>query len=219
MGYSQTESRQISLFDFGFDENGDYVNIAEKKRAEDERYYQEYSFEEIIKGHESDNDFVVCASFHLGCVSQWGMTLDEIRAEIAKEAKSKCYHYGNMSKGIYAYSYRIDFDDGDQRYMFAIENESNIVVVRHCESIDDIITGKEKICYPALAVYMFDKTESGAKEIKSGYGEHKNDIRYKVLCDRFRILEFSGNRIYPGKKPKDFYECEYALPDFIKYWG
>lgn len=208
----------INLFDFGLNENNEYVNLVEEQKEKDRANHKEYPFEEIIKGHELEDDFVVCATFHTGCLSQWGYTLEQIQAEIKKEVDSKCYHFGNLEKGIYAYSYKIVTDDNESMYWFCIENEKHIVVIRHTGKIDDLLYGREKICYPACCVYIFEVTENGAKEIRGGYGNGKEDIRYKVLCDEFKILEFSSNRIDENKNPKDFYEAEYEFSDFCRYW-
>lgn len=207
---------ELSLFDFGYDDNGDYINIVERKREKLMESHKEYSYEEITKGHELDDNYMVVAEFHLNCLSQWGHTLEEIQNEIEKVAKTKCYHYGNMNKGIYAYSFKED----DDCYLFCIENDNYIVVVRHIASINKLLCGEEKICYPACFVDIFETHENQPiKVVRGGYGEYKQDIRYKVLCEDFKILEFSTNRIDPNKKPKDFYECEFTLHDFIKYHG
>lgn len=207
---------KLNIFEFGTNDKGEYVNLVEESNREREEKFKTYPYEEIIKGHEDEADFCVVATFHMGCVSQWGMSVEDIQREIQREVDTKCYHYGNMEKGIYAYTYKIEFEDGEVMYWFCVENEKHIVVVKHLKSLDDLLNGNEKICYPACEVYMFD---SNGSQIRNGYGHYKDDIRYKVLCEEFEILEFSTNRIDPKKPPKDFYEAEYTLPDFIKHWG
>jgi len=207
--------QQMSIFEFGNNDKGEYVNFEE----ENEKNWHNYPLEEIIKGHELEDDFVVCATFHTGCLSQYGMTIEDIQKEIKTEVESKTYHYGNLAKDIYAYSYKVCLSDIDLMYWFVIENPKYIVVVNHYGNIDTLLKGEETICYPACACYLFEKTETGVKKISSGYGNYKDDIRYKVLCEEFKILEFSKNRIDPKKKPIDFYEAEYRLEDFINYWG
>lgn len=213
----EDRSSQLNLFDFGFDENNNYVNIVEQEQMKLQEEWKEYSYEELISGYEKDNNYCICAIFSLGCLTQHGMTLEQSQRDIKKQAQTKCYHFGNMDKGIYAYSFRIDYEDGDKDYLFAIENSKHIAVVRHISDINDVLTGKQKLGYPAVCVYLFEITENGLKIIDSGWGEYKQDIRYKILCDEFEILKFSTNRIDPSKKPKDFYECEFALSDFANY--
>lgn len=213
---SKVSDYEYDIFAFGNDENGNYVNLIEEERKKREEKFKEYPFEEIIKGNEFDNNYMVVAQFHTGCLYQWGHTLEEIRKEIEMVAKTKCYHCGNMEKNIYAYSFKED----DDFYWFCIENDNHIVVIRHTDNINSLLTGEKKICYPACCMYIFEKHENEPISlITSGYGKYKEDIRYKVLCDEFKILEFSTNRIYPNKKSKDFYECEFKLSDFIKYHG
>lgn len=208
---------QMSIFDFAINENGEFINLKEQQEKRDAEYFKEYSFEELIKDHEQDDDFIICATF-CNSLSQWGNTFEEIQKEIQEQADSKTYHFGNLDKGIYAYSYKIKFEDGEVMYWFVIENKNHIVVIRHFGKIEELLDGTEKICYPACACYLFEHTENGLKQITSGYGNGKDDIRYKILCDEFKILEFSGNRIYPNKKPTDFYEAEYEFGKFVEYW-
>lgn len=213
------KENQISIFDFGLDDKGNYVNLVEEAEKERLKNWHDYPYEEIIKGYENDDDFCVVATFHMGCVSQYGLTIQEIQEEIKKEVATKCYHFGNMNKNLYIYSYRVDFEDGEKMYWLVVENEKHIVVIRHCGNIEDILTDKEQICYPACCVYLFEVTESGVKKITSGYGEKEKDIRYKILCGELNILEFSTNRIDPHKPPTDFYEAQYKFSDFMNYHG
>lgn len=212
MKKNSEEVYQLNLFEFGNDSEGNYINLSEK---EEEDYNFTFTYEEIIAEDKNNNDFCIVAWHSYSPLWQDHRTLEEIRKDIREVAKTKCYHYGNMAKDIYAYSFKED----DDFYWFCIENPKHIVVVKHTSDINNILTGKETICYPACCVYLFEKTENGLKKIDSGWGEYKQDIRYKIICDEFKILEFSTNRIYPDKKPKDFYEAEYKLSDFINYWG
>ena len=201
----------ISVFDFVTNEKGEYVNVFEER----ENKWHSYSYEEIVKGYELNNDFVICATFHTNPLSQYGLSLEEVRQEILKEAKSKTYHYGNLRLDYYVYSFKYA-NDG---WWVVLENPNHLVLIRHTGNIDDLLFGKEKMCYPACEVTLFEQTDTGLKKIMSGYGEYKSDIRYTVLCEEFKILEFSTNRIDPNKKPTDFYEAEHTLEDFMKYWG
>lgn len=207
--------QQMSIFEFITNDKGEYVSIEEEKN----KNWHEYSLEEIIKGYENNKDFCVVATFHLNLLSQYGLTIEEIQKEIQEEVSTKCYHYGNLEKDIYAYTYKVEFDDGDVIYWFCIENENHIVIVKHTKTLDDLLFGNETICYPACACYLFEANENSIKKIDSGYGKGKDDIRYKILCDEFKILEFSKNRMNPKRKPTDFYEAEFRLEDFINYWG
>ena len=145
---SKVSDYEYDIFAFGNDENGNYVNLIEEERKKREEKFKEYPFEEIIKGNEFDNNYMVVAQFHTGCLYQWGHTLEEIRKEIEMVAKTKCYHCGNMEKNIYAYSFKED----DDFYWFCIENDNHIVVIRHTDNINSLLTGEKKICYPACCI-------------------------------------------------------------------
>lgn len=204
---------QMSIFDFTTNDQGEYVSIEEEKG----KNWHDYSLEELIKNHESNDSYVVCSKFHLAPLCQCGLTVAEIQEQIQKEAESKTYHYGNMELDIYVYSFKL----GDDCYLLIFENPKHLVGIIHHGKIEEILRGEKNVCFPACEVYMWEQTENGVKYINSGYSDNRKeeDIRYKIICGEFKVLEFSKNRIYPNKKPMDFCEAEFKLEDFINYYG
>lgn len=212
------ENKQLCIFDFGLNEKGEYVNLLEDQEKERLSKWHSYTWEQITQGHSQEEDYMIVATYYQSEYSQYGLELDDLKKEIQKIAESKCYHYGNLKKMIFVYSYQFEKDF----YRIAIENQKYIVLCKHYGNIDDVLMGKEQIGYPACEIELFEKKDDEIVQIRSGYadGEHyKDDIRYKILCESFEIIKFSTNRVQPGKKPKDFCECQFKLDDFAKHWG
>lgn len=209
---SRKDSFALNLFEFGNDDNGNYVNLVEEKREKIENVIV-YNYEQLTEKFKENSTYCLVARYYDNGWWQRGLTFDEIIDEIKSVSNSKCYHYGNMERGIYVYSMK--FGENDYRIFF--ENTDHIVSVRHLGQLNDLLFGKEKIMFPACEVDLFNVKTT--EKIKSGYGNYKDDIRYKIICGEFEALKYSTNRIDPNKKPKDFYELEFTLNDFIKYYG
>ena len=175
-----------------------------------ERGWNNYAFEDVIRGHEDDSEFVMVADWFMCPLSQFGKTIPQLQERIQKVVESKCYHYGNMKKDLYVFS----IVDGDSKRLCF--QSLDYTVQTKIDDIDEVLRGNEKICFPACEIWIYDVN---GQLITSGYGNYKDDIRYKILCEIWKILDFSSNRIEEGKKPKDFYECEFKLEDLSNYWG
>lgn len=200
---------QLNIFDFGLNEDGEYVNIVESEQARHDAYYKEYSFEEIIKGHEDDAEFVFMAHFHMSCLEHWGRTVEDIQKLIQKDAATKTYHFGNTEKLVFAYSYKLT--DLDDCYIFCIENQNYIVAQHHHGNIDDILTDKVQICYPACEIDCFKTEENTVVDIHA-------DERDQIF-EELEIFKLSTNRIVEGRKLEMFCEAQHPFSAFVKHWG
>lgn len=210
------KEKELNLFNFGNDDNGNYVDFAEEERKRIEENRKEYPFEDLIKGNEDSADYKIVASWFCNSICQWGKTLAEIQKEISNIVKTKCYHYGNMNKGIYVYTYKVEYDSGETAYKLMIITPKNIVGVNYTiDDLDGLLDGEIKISYPACCVDIFDTKGNNI----GLFDENHNDRRHDILIGDLKLNEFSDNRLEKNKKPNDFYECEFALTDFIKYWG
>lgn len=213
--------QKIDIFNFIDDEEIERLKIEVEKIKTTEpttpaTEWILYTYEELIRNYERQIDFKMIAHYFTSIVEQVpkGTPIESKREEIMKVVKTKCYHYGNMEKGLYIYSFKEEYQSGGKSYYLMFDNGEYVVTIR-VDNIDNVLMGKELICFPACALDIFDKNGNW---INSGYGKHKNDIRYKILCDSWKILDFSINRI-GNSKPKDFYECQFKWEDLTKYWG
>ena len=216
--------KKLNLFDFGTNKNGEYVNL-----VEEEKKRKDISSQELMNWVENHNDPLTRIAFDLFISAieiESGINSD-IKDKLEKILATKCYHYGNMKKGLYIFSLCCD-----DVYKFIFENEKhclaaepnnwklehdthgNVVSV----PLEDYLLGKKTLSFPALYCHCYDMNGKRIEEYADGE-RYKEDIRHIVCIKEWQMNKFSKNRIEENKKIKDFYECEFTLPDLIKYWG
>lgn len=217
-------SQEFNLFDFGINDQGEYVNFAEEALKKEEISINE--LQDFVNNHENPLVKIVFDNF-FGWWEFEKETPLQIKQEIEEIVNSKCYHYGNMQKGIYVFSLK-----SKDRFRFIFENEKYYLVFsatggckegyEHTEldsEVDDYLKGEFPFIFPACYCSCYDlkgnKIEDYAEQ------EHyEEDIRHIVVIKEFQMDKFSvKNRIEPNKKIKDFYEVLFYMRDFINYWG
>ena len=213
------------LFEFGTNENGEYVNLVEEKKAKND--FNEKQLEEWIKNHE--NPLIRIADEYF-CGYEWdGHFYKDIADRLEEIVKTKCYHYGNMSKGLYIFSL---YDKLTDRYILVFENEKHYlgfgcndffmihspsgVEIQDC-TLDDYLMSRQSIKFPALYCPCFDLNGNKIEDYHDS--DYQNDIRHIVCIKEWQMDKFSFNRIQEGKKIKDFYEVEFYLKDLTRHWG
>jgi len=215
---------ELNLFDFGTNENGDYVNL-----VEEEKKLKDISSQELMNWVESHDEPLIRIAFDLfiSAIEIESGINDDIKDKLEKIVATKCYHYGNMEKGLYIFSlccddiYKFVFEN-EKHYLAAEPNNwklehdtyGNVVSV----PLEDYLLGKEKLNFPALYCHCFDINGKRIEKYAS-QDHYKEDIRHIVVIQEWQMNKFSENRIHQGKKIKDFYEVEFALPNLIDYWG
>lgn len=215
---------ELNLFDFGTNENGDYVNL-----VEEEKKLKDISSQELMNWVESHNEPLIRIAFDLfiSAIEIESGINNDIKDKLEKILATKCYHYGNMEKGLYIFS--LCYDD---IYKFVFENEKHYLAAEPNNwklehdtygnvvdvPLEDYLSGKEKLSFPALYCHCYDMNGKHIEEYADGE-RYKEDIRHIVVIQEWQMNKFSENRMNKGKKIKDFYEVEFALPNLIKYWG
>lgn len=201
--------QQLNLLDFGYNDNGDFVNLVEEQAKNSEIAKEE--FDRKLK--ENENPLVRILA-DLWCGRFEDNTFNETLDQVERESKTKCYHYGNLDKLMFIYT--ITTDEGYSYFIF--ENENHYLLFLHgfeSDLLDDYLTGKNKLNCAALGVLVYDK--QGYKIWQ--FGEKEKDIRYQCIINEWQMNKFGENRINKGKKIKDFCEIEFSLPKLIEYWG
>lgn len=201
----------LNLFDFGTNKNGEYVNLVEEeKRAKD------ISREELEKWVESNYEPLTKIVFHLcvGYIELGRKTNNEIKEMINKIVDTKCYHYGNMKKDLYIFS----LTDGCRQFLVFYNLKHYLVAYINDDTLENYFMGRADIVFPASYCPIFDEKGNRIEQYADGEN-YKKDIRHIVIMDEWQAKSYSRNRINEGKNIKDFYECEFTLPDLIKYWG
>lgn len=202
----------LNLLDFGTNEKGEYVNLAEEeKRLKD---ISDKEFQEWLENH---NDPLVRIAYDLLPYDRKKLTHNELKEKLEWVAFQKVYHYGNMEKGLYIYT----LFDGDT-WTFIFENEKHIMVntnrLYSQKEVEDTLFGKKLVSFNAMAVRVYDLKGS----LITKYAEQDNkeqDIRYQVVINEWQMGKYGDNRMNKGKKIKDFYEVELSLPKLTAYWG
>lgn len=200
---------EVNLFDFGVNENGEYVNLVEYEKLKHD--IEEVDFNKWLETNENPlihiaYDFLINPDFY--------KTYNKIIEELEWIAEQKVYHYGNMEKGLYIYT----IFNGDC-WAFVFENEHHIMVnlnyIYSQKELEKYLFGKELIQMNALSVRCY---ELNGKRIDD-YGDKEKDIRYRVIIDEWQMDKYSENRMKENKKIKDFYEVALPLPKLMEYWG
>lgn len=214
-------SSQISLFDFGFNADGDFVNIELDKREKAKIPTEEYR--KRLK--EQDNElFRIIDRCFIDYDLDTQMVEPYAKEKINRIYETKCYHYGNFKNNLYILSLN---DNGDYFLIFFTLKH---YLAYHCTNyyikngeaiyytLEDYLEGKTTISFPALYCPCFDKKGNKIEKYADG-DRYKEDIRHIVCIDERKMNEFSINRIEKGKKITQFYEAEFTIPDLIEYWG
>lgn len=218
-------SGEINLLNFGTNENGEYVDLVEEeKKLKD---ISEQEFMNLVNNH---NDPLIRIAFDCYISStelEFGVHND-IKRKLEEIVATKCYHYGNMEKGLYIFSL-----NNKGRHMIVFENDKHYLVNEpNCWKLehgsygnmvdiefDDYLLGKEKLSFPALYCPCYD-LKGNRIEQYADQDHYQEDIRHIVCIKEWRMDKFSTNRMYDNHKMiKDFYECEFTIPDLINYWG
>ena len=199
----------LNLLDFGTNEKGEYVNL-----AEEERKLKDISDKEFQEWLENHNDPLVRIAYDLLPYERKKLTYNELKEKLEWVAFQKVYHYGNMEKGLYIYT----LFDGDT-WTFIFENENHIMVNTNRfysqREVEDVLFGKKLVSFNAMAVRVYDLNGNQIHQ----YGDKEQDIRYQVVINEWKMNKYGDNRIDKGKKIKDFYEVELSLPKLVDYWG
>lgn len=210
---------QLNLFEFGYNDDGEYVNKTEeqqKKLLEDAKEkFPNYTYEQLTSGLKfGDYDEKLVAYNFLDIFSQYRKTIPELVKDIKALAKNKCWHYVNFPKQIYIYSF--EHHDEEQTIDLYIEFEKYYI---HCceHSLKEVMA--DGICFPACAITLYENVDGFIKKVDGPYGHKEEDIRYQIICEKMQALKFGTNRIAPNKKPKDFFEVKFDLTAFMDYWG
>lgn len=204
---------QLNLFEFGNNEEGKYVNLLDDFQEKND--LKNKSIEEWINEQFNAPMYRIINTCCSGYFEE-KETLSERIKRLDKIRESECYHYGNLRDDRYISS----IVDGESfRFIFSSKNY-NIVTCWHWfedNSIEDVLSGKAKICFPACMTDIFDKEGNKIHEF-SDY-DKKQDVRYKAIIDDWQMDKYGTNRIEQGKPVKNFCEVEITLPDLIKYFG
>ena len=219
------KDNQLNLLDFGTNENGEYVNL-----VEEEKKLKDISEKEFQEWLDSCDDPLIRIAYDCYISSteiEFGV-LKDIKEKLKKIVETKCYHYGNFGKNLYIFSL-----NNSGRHMIVFENKNHYLVYEpSCWKLehgsygdmvdiefDDYLLGKEKIAFPALYCPCYDAKGNRIHQY-TDQEHYQEDIRHIVCIKEWKMDKFSTNRMYDNhKKIKDFYECEFRLPDLINYWG
>lgn len=215
-------SKQLSLLDFGINENGEYVNLVEEEEIKND--ISEKELNDFINNHH--DPLIRLANDYFTGYQYDNNLLSEIADKLEQIVKTKCYHYGNMEKGLYIFSL---YSKEDDRYILVFENENHYLTFG-CDdfffkgndliyySLEDYLYGKAKIYFPALYCLVYDLKGIPIKEYHDN-DRYQEDIRHICCIKEWKMNKYGTNRIQIGKKITDFYEVEFTLPDLVKYWG
>lgn len=209
-----SEKELGGLFEFGTNENGEYVNLVEEEKIKND--IDEKSFHEWLDHHE--NPLIrLAADFLVSYYELETKTYNELKEKLERIVEQKTYHYGNMAKDFYIYT----LNAGGNCYCFVFDTPNYIMAnLNYCygqKEVDKVLFGEELIQMNALSVRCYTKNGNRIDEYSDN--DPKDDIRYKVVMDEWQMHKFGENRIRKGKKIKDFYEVAIALPKLIEYWG
>lgn len=214
----------LNLFDFGTNDNGEYVNL-----VEEEKRLKDISEQELMSWAKSNNDPLIKIAFDCYISSteiEFG-NHNDIKTKLNEIVETKCYHYGNLEKNLYIFSINCK-----GRFMLIFENPNHYLVyepslwkLEHGSygnmvdvAFDDYLMGKEKIGFPALFCPCYDKKGNRIHQY-ADQDHYKEDIRHIVCIKEWQMDKYSNNRMKEGKKIKEFYECEFELTALINYWG
>lgn len=118
--------------------------------------------------------------------------------EITKIAKTLKYHYGNMSKDNYIYSFK--FDDLDYKLVFQMGEEIIFLETRFKNVFE------EQIRFPAMCMSYYNLQGN-----KIDFRIRDNFILEKLGYKNARKCEWSTN------EKKDFSNTEWTLTEIIEY--
>ena len=217
------ENSELNLFDFGYNEAGEYVDLVEAEKIKNDLSIKEYQ-EWLSK---EENVLIKIADFFFGYDEHDETSIiNDIKDNLIKIVSTKTYHYGNMKKGLYIFSLTNEKEDrsilvfeNNQHYLafgcngFYIENTHVIDY-----TLDDYLLSKASISFPALYCPCFDLNGNKIEKYADGT-KYQEDIRHIVCIKEWQMDKYSKNRIEEDKKIKDFYEVEFYLKDLIKYLG
>ena len=204
-------TKTLDLFDFGENENGEYVNLVEYKKQKSD--IDEKQFQEWVENH--NNPLIKIAyDFLIGYYDLETKTKNEIKEELEWIVEQKIYHYGNLEKGLYVYTLFTG-----SCWCFVFENENHVMVnlnyIYSGKEVEKYLHGYELIHFNALSVRVYSINGERINQ----YGEGEKDIRHQVVMNEWQMHKFGENRMKEGKKIKDFYEVAISLPKLIEYWG
>ena len=212
----------LNLFDFGTNDNGEYVNL-----VEEEKRLKGISDKELTDWVNKHHDPLIRLAFD-NYVSATDIEFGnhkDLQARLESIVATKCYHWAKMNKNLYVFSLHLE-----DRYIIVFENENHYLVNEpngwKLDSnnkmvlipFDDYLLGKETLGFPALYCHCYDINGNRLHQYAEGK-DYKNDIRHIVCIKEWQMDKFSKNRINEGKKIKDFYEVEFTWNDFTGYWG
>lgn len=203
----------LNLFDFGTNDKGEYVNLAEEeKKLKD---ISDKEFDEWLKNH---NDPLVKIAYNIMLpYEKLELTHNELKEELEWIAYQKVYHYGNLDKGLYVFTL---FNGNAWGFVF-LNNKHYLVNgnwVYSQKEVEEVLFGKKLIQFNALAVRVYDLKGNHITEYGS-YGNEDKDIRQQAVINEWQMNKYGDNRMKKGKKIKNFYEVELSLPKLIAYWG
>ena len=215
---------QLNLLDFGYNEDGLYTNLVEEEAIKNDIKEQEY--QKWLKEH--DNPIIRLVEFAFGDDETETNTYNQLKSRFEAIADTKCYHYGNMEKGLYIFSL---CDKQTSREILVFENENHYLLFTNFGfkfdettkevvdyTLDDVLSGKATISFPALFCPCFDLDGNKIEDYYDGT-DYQKDIRHIVCIKEWQMDKFSKNRIQENKRIKDFYEVEFRFQDLVAYWG
>ena len=212
------EREQLNLFDFGENETGKYVNL-----VEEEEMSREISEKQLKKALAEHSNPLVRIIYNEMFGYGWDCKLKkDIIPLCEKIFATKCYHYGNMQKGLYIFSL---YDERYDNSIFVFENENHYLIFhtgydalkQRNLTIDEYLKSEQTFCFPALHCHCYDLNGNHIEL----YCDNPctNDIRHIVCIKEWQMNKYSTNRMTAGKRIKDFYECEFCLRDLVNYFG
>ena len=210
---------QLNLFDFGENEIGRYVNL-----VEEEEKSREISEKQLKKALADHPNLLVRIIYNEMFGYGWDCGLKkDIIPLCEKIFATKCYHYGNMDKGLYIFSI---YDERYDNAIFVFENENHYLIFhtgydawkQRNLTIDEYLKSEQKFSFPAWHCHCYDLKGNRIERYADGK-DYQKDIRHIVCMKEWEMGKYSKNRLEEIKKPKDFYEVEFTMQDLVNYFG
>ena len=216
---------QLSLFDFGYNDKGDYVNFKEVEKEEEKRIKLDEEankklIDEWLNKKQPSEVFnerkIIATAFRY-----YGEPIDfeYVKKKVEKIMSTRCFHYYNLETLMSIQSY-VDESDGDNNMKIMFENSKTghyLMLNYHMEEnqLKDILRGTKTIGFPACLISVFDRNGNIIHQYACDE-RYKEDIRQIVICDEWHALDVGIPIMDHIKKPKLFCEIRVQLPNLIE---
>lgn len=209
---------QMSLFDFCYDDTGNYIDLKEKKKQDEEKARLDKEQQKnLINEYLSSINNLAKIAYHEFHHYGEPENLEYVKKKIPRILATKCYHFGNVEHNLYVFSLT---DNEEEKSILVFESLEHMLCYSVHSTVEEVLEDKEQFCFPACYCNVYDKYGNRIYLFTDSiYDDNsKEDIRQIVFMSDWKMNKYSHNRVKTGKPVKWFYEAQFKFWDMVKYW-